>query len=146
MPDVTLLEMKDGARIYVEDKGCGKPIVLVHGWSCSAKFWKRNVPELAKAFRVITVDLRGHGHSSKILTGHTIRQYAQDIREVIEGLNLRDAALLGWSMGGPVVLSYYEQFRHDSRLEGFGLVDTAPHPFSPEPWNSHALHNHNINA
>jgi non-heme chloroperoxidase len=140
------LEMKDAAKIYYEDQGSGQPIVLVHGWTCSSKFWQKNVPELSKGFRVITIDLRGHGNSSKILSGHTISQYARDIREVIEHLGLKDVVLVGWSLGGPVVLSYYQQYDSDSRLKALGLVDTAPFPFSPADWNSHGLKNYNTTA
>jgi pimeloyl-ACP methyl ester carboxylesterase len=99
------LEMKDGAKIYYEDHGQGQPVVLVHGWTCSSKFWQRNAPELAKEFRVVTIDLRGHGNSSKILSGHTIAQYARDVREVMQKLDLKKATLVGWSLGGPVILS-----------------------------------------
>jgi len=140
------LEMKDSAGIYYEDHGSGRPIVLVHGWTCSSRFWQKNIPELSKKFRVVALDLRGHGNSSKILTGHTIDQYARDVREVIERLDLRDVLLVGWSLGGPVVLSYYQQYAADRRLKAMGLVDTDPFPFSPAEWNSHALKNYNVNA
>jgi non-heme chloroperoxidase len=140
------LEMKDGAKIYYEDQGRGQSIVLVHGWTCSSRFWQENVPELAKEFRVVTIDLRGHGNSSKILTGHTISQYARDVREVIEYLGLRDATLAGWSLGGPVVLSYWQQYAADSRLKALGLIDTAPYPFSSADWNSHSLKATNMTA
>ncbi len=137
------LETRDGAKIYYEDRGEGQPLLFVHGWLCSSKFWQRNVPELANAFRVVTVDLRGHGNSSKTLTGHTIGQYARDVREVIEHLELQETVLVGWSLGGPVVLSYYELYGADSRLKALGLLDTAPYPFGPARWNSHVLRNYN---
>ncbi len=140
------LETTDGARIYYEDRGKGQPIVLVHGWICSSRFWQRNVPELASEFRVVTLDLRGHGNSSKTLVGHTIRQYARDLRELIEHLGLQSSVLVGWSLGGPVVLSYYQQFGGDGRLQALGLVDTAPFPFSPAAWNSHPLQNYNYDG
>ncbi len=111
------LETKDGAKIYYEDHGEGQPIVLVHGWMCSSRFWQKNVPGLANEFRVVTPDLRGHGNSSKVLTGHTIKQYARDIRELIEDLALQNIVLVGWSLGGPVVLSYYEQYPKDRHLK-----------------------------
>ena len=60
-------ETEDGAKIYYEDHGKGDVILLVHGWMCSSKFWRANVPELAKGFRVVTIDKRGHGYSSKTL-------------------------------------------------------------------------------
>jgi pimeloyl-ACP methyl ester carboxylesterase len=137
------LETRDGAKIYYEDQGEGRPILLVHGWLCSSRFWQKNVPELANAFRVVTLDLRGHGNSSKTLTGHTIGQYARDLRELIEHLGLQETVLVGWSLGGPVILSYYEQYGRDSRLKALGLLDTAPFPFSPAGWNSHLLRNYN---
>jgi pimeloyl-ACP methyl ester carboxylesterase len=140
------LETGDGAKIYYEDQGEGQPILLVHGWMCSSKFWQKNVPELANAFRVVTLDLRGHGNSSKALTGHTIGQYARDVREIIEHLGLQETVLVGWSLGGPVVLSYYEQYGSDTRLKALGLLDTAPFPFSPASWNSHVLRNYNYDG
>ena len=140
------LETGDGSKIYYEDHGEGQPILLVHGWMCSSKFWQKNVPELANIFRVVTLDLRGHGNSSKALSGHTIGQYARDVRTIIEHLGLRDIVLAGWSLGGPVVLSYYEQYSKDSHLKALGLVDAAPFPFSPAAWNSHALRNYNYDG
>lgn len=130
---------EDGAQIYYEIAGSGQPLVLVHGWTCSSKFWRNNVPELAKNCRVIIMDMRGHGNSSKILTGHTIPEYARDVRALIEHLDLEDAALFGWSLAGQVVLSYWQQYSHDSRLKALGLVDINPAPFSQEAWNSHML-------
>ena len=140
------LETKDGAKIYYEDHGKGQPIVLVHGWMCSSKFWQKNAPELAEEFRVVTLDLRGHGNSSKTLSGHTIAQYGRDVRAVVERLGLRNFALGGWSMGGPVVLSYYQQFGKDGRIKALVLVDSDPFPFSPAGWNNHPLHNYSYNA
>ena len=132
-------ETEDGAKIYYEDHGKGDVILLVHGWMCSSKFWKANVPELAKKFRVVTIDKRGHGYSSKTLWGHTVPQYARDVRALIEHLNLKDVTLAGWSLGGPVVLSYWQQYANDHRLKGFGLIDSNMAPFYPGEWNSHSL-------
>ncbi len=140
------LETADGAKIYYQDHGKGLPILLVHGWLCSSKFWQKNILELANAFRVVTFDLRGHGNSSKPLAGHTIRQYARDVREVIHHLGLQEIVLVGWSMGGAVVLSYYEQYASDSRLKALGLVDSTPFPLNPAQWNSHALRNYNYDG
>ncbi len=140
------LETKDGAKIYYEDQGNGQPILLVHGWTCSSQLWQRNVPELTKEFRVVTLDLRGHGNSSKTLAGHTVGQYARDLRQLVEHLGLQDIVLAGWSMGGSVVLSYYEQYSGDSRLKALALVDIAPFPFSPAAWNSHTLRNWNFDG
>ena len=85
------------------------------------------------------MDMRGHGNSSKILTGHTIPEYARDVRELIEHLGLDGATLFGWSLAGQVVLSYWQQYSDDSRLKALGLVDINPAPFSQEAWNCHML-------
>lgn len=139
-------ETRDGAKIYFEEQGTGQPLVLIHGWTCSTVFWQRNAPELAKNFRVVTMDLRGHGNSAKILHGHTVAQYARDVGELLEHLDLQDTTLVGWSLAGPVVLSYWQQFAHHNRLRAIGLVDITTAPFSPSDWNCHSLKNHNLPA
>ena len=139
MGTASFFETNDGTKIYFEDHGQGQPILFVHGWLCSSRFWQKNVPELKNELRVVTIDLRGHGNSSKTLTGHTIAQYARDVRRLIEHLDIHDVVLAGWSLGGPVVLSYYQQYSYHSRLKALSLIDTCLFPFSPESWNSHVL-------
>lgn len=134
---------RDGARLYYREQGEGRPLILLHGWICSSKFWNKNVPELSRFYRVITPDFRGHGNSSKILAGHTVEEYARDVRDIIEQLNLKDSILVGWSLAGPVSLVYWKLFKNDSRLSGIGIVDSAIAPFSSYPWNSHTLRDFN---
>ena len=133
----------DEAVIYYEVEGEGQPLVLVHGWSCSSKFFQRNVPVLKKHFTVVTLDLRGHGQSSKGLHGYVLSRLAKDIRELIIELKLENVILMGWSLGGPTLLSYWQQFKLDSKLAGLGLIDMTAFPFSDGEWNSHSLRNHN---
>lgn len=136
---------RDSAHLYYDVRGTGRPLVLIHGWQCSHLFWQRNVDELAKNFTVVTLDLRGHGNSSKGLHGLTIRQYACDVYDLIEFLNLKDAVVMGWSMGGPIVLSYFDQFGQQ-QVKGLGLIDMTPFPFSPEPWNTQGLRGYNMDG
>ncbi|GBC63561.1 alpha/beta hydrolase [Desulfonema ishimotonii] len=135
-------ETDDETIIYYEVKGSGDPIVFVHGWTMSSKFWQKQVDELSKNYQVVTMDLRGHGNSAKTLEGHTVPQYARDVYDLIRHLKLRRVTLVGWSLAGPVVLSCYEQFKNH-RIKALGLVDMTPFPFSPEGWNSHGLKNYN---
>lgn len=86
-----------GAHIYYEREGKGRPIVLIHGWGCSGRFYKKNVEGLKDRYEVITMDMRGHGRSSKMLDGYSIDRMAKDIHEVIEYLGLKDVLL----MAGP---------------------------------------------
>src|SRR5829696_4049027 len=64
-------------------------------------WWQKNTPELAKSYRVVALDLRGHGLSGKTGEGHTLAQYARDLRHLCEALDLAGVILVGWSMGPP---------------------------------------------
>lgn len=105
---------KDGVRLFYDDIGRGRPLVLIHGWTFSGRFFHRNVPVLAENARVITVDLRGHGRSDKPDRGYRIPRLAADLRDLLLELDLRDVTLLGWSLGAPVIWSYLELFGRDN--------------------------------
>jgi len=139
-------ETSDGARLYYEDRGSGRPIVLLHGWLCSSAFWRLNAEILGREFRVVTPDFRGHGNSSKILSGHTVDRYAEDVRELAEDLGLDGAVLVGWSLASSVVLAYWRKYARDPRLAALGIVDGAVAPMNPAEWNSHALRGFNYEA
>lgn len=134
---------KDGTKLWVRIQGQGRPLLLCHGWLCSARFWQKNEAELAKHFQVITFDLRGFGRSQKTLKGICIDQFAADIHELIVEFGLQNAILGGWSMGGPTVLSYWKQFGKEGRVTALLLIDMTPFPFSPGGWNSHGLREFN---
>ena len=119
------VEANDGVRLYYEDTGRGKPIVLVHGGGLSKGWWSKQIPALGQRFRVIAADTRGNGRSDKTPWGHRTARYAMDVREIIESLGLQEVTLVGWSIGARTVLSYIELFR-DYRLKGVVLVDEVP--------------------
>ena len=75
-------ELPDGARMAYDDTGSGRPVVLVHGVSMSRRFFERNAGPLAERFRVVNVDLRGHGESPAHEGGHTVAQYARDVKHL----------------------------------------------------------------
>jgi non-heme chloroperoxidase len=106
-------ELSDGVKLAYVEMGRGTPLVLIHGWSSSIDWWRFNVEELARDFRVIAIDLRGHGDSEKVPTGHTIEQYARDVRELVAGLQAEDGLMVGWSMGCMVLWNYVMQFGRD---------------------------------
>lgn len=140
-----MLETDDGALIYYDVKGEGQPILFVHGWTMSSNVWKKQVDALSGQYQVITMDSRGHGNSSKTLKNHEVPRYAKDIRVVIDHLKLKEVVLAGWSLAGPVVLSYWQQFG-DDKIKALALVDMTPFPFSPEKWNTHGLKNYNYDG
>ena len=135
----------DDAILYFEDHGAGKPIVLIPGFVCTTKFFDKNIEGLAKTNRVITFDPRGQGNSSKGLHGHTVSRNAQDIKELLDYLDVKDATLLGWSMSGQIVLKYHMLFG-DYRIDSIGLLDCPLGAMYDEEWNAHGLKGFNMDG
>ncbi|MQY03720.1 alpha/beta fold hydrolase [Actinomadura macrotermitis] len=104
------VEASDGTRLHYRETGSGTPLVMIHGWTFSGRFFDRNAAALAEHARVVTIDLRGHGDSGKPRHGYRVSRLAKDLWDLMEALDLRDATLLGWSLGCPVVWSYLELF------------------------------------
>ncbi|MFB6101282.1 MAG: alpha/beta fold hydrolase [Haloplanus sp.] len=127
-------ETGDGVPIYYEEHGSGEPILLIHGWTMNATYWwQHNVDALAESHRVVAMDLRGHGRSGKTDAGHTLAQYARDVRELIEMLDLDGVTPVGWSMGTAVLLNYVDQFGSD-HLDGMVFVDQSPKFHTDGEW------------
>lgn len=133
----------DGIHIYFEDRGSGLPIVMVPGFLCTTKFFEKNAEVLSKEFRVITMDLRGQGNSSKTCQGNTIRRNAQDIKELIDHLGLEHVVLLGWSLASSIVVSYAAEFEQ-YKLSGLVTMDGSLYPFSDADWNHHRGRGYNL--
>lgn len=89
-------------------KGSGRPLVLIHGWAMHAGVWQGFTDQLAEHCMIVALDLRGHGDSRSLEGPFTFEQYAHDVIALLEHLELRDAALLGWSMGALVILKMHE--------------------------------------
>ncbi len=100
-------ENNNNIDLYFEDHGTGKPVVLIHGWPLNGGSWEKQVPVLLNAgYRVITSDRRGFGYSSRPAFGYDYGTFAEDLHRIITKLDLRDAALVGFSMGGGEVARY----------------------------------------
>jgi non-heme chloroperoxidase len=108
MPRITVGKENSGnIELYYEDHGTGKPVVLIHGWPLSGSSWEKQVPALLQAgYRVVTYDRRGFGDSSKPASGYDYDTLAGDLHSLITDLDLRDATLVGFSMGGGEVARY----------------------------------------
>lgn len=108
MPYANVGEENSGSiDVYYEDHGTGKPVVLIHGWPLSGRSWEKQVPVLlAAGYRVITYDRRGFGESSKPTSGYDYDTFAEDLHKLVTKLDLRDATLVGFSMGGGEVARY----------------------------------------
>lgn len=98
---------------YTDTGGEGRPLVLVHGWPLSGEAFAANIPVFADAgYRVIAYDRRGFGRSDKPADGYDYDTLADDLKALLDELDLRDAVLLGFSMGGGEVARYFG--RHGS--------------------------------
>ncbi|HTD47499.1 MAG TPA: alpha/beta hydrolase [bacterium] len=97
--------------LYYEDHGSGKPVVLIHGYPLSGASWEKQVPGLmAAGHRIITYDRRGFGRSSQPTTGYDYDTFAEDLRKLVTTLELREFALVGFSMGGGEVARYLGKY------------------------------------
>jgi non-heme chloroperoxidase len=97
--------------LYYEDHGSGQPVVLIHGYPLSGASWEKQVPVLLSAGRrVITYDRRGFGKSSQPTTGYNYDTFAEDLHKLITHLELREFALVGFSMGGGEVARYLGKY------------------------------------
>jgi 3-oxoadipate enol-lactonase len=118
----------NGIVTYFEDSALagasGPPVVLIHGHSVDLRLWDEQVPALTAAgFRVIRYDVRGHGRSMAPPTGYTWENYAADLRELLDRVNVRAAHVVGLSMGGGIALQFALDF--PARVLSFTLVDSA---------------------
>lgn len=98
--------------LYVEDTGgAGRPVVLIHGWPLSGASWSHQVPAIrAAGYRVVSYDRRGFGRSDKPATGYTYDTFAEDLHSILESLDLTDATLVGFSMGGGEIARYFGRY------------------------------------
>jgi pimeloyl-ACP methyl ester carboxylesterase len=112
MPKVTVGRENTGdIKIYYTDHGTGQPVVLIHGYPLSGRAWDKQVPALLEAgYRVITYDRRGFGQSSQPITGYDYDTFAADLHALLEHLDLRDAVLVGHSMGTGEVTRYLASY------------------------------------
>lgn len=115
-------------QLYYEDHGSGKPVVLIHGWPLSGRSWEKQLPALLDAgYRVITYDRRGFGESSKPVTGYDYDTLADDLNTLINTLDLKEAAIVGFSMGGGEVARYLGRYG-SKRVQKAAFLGAVP-PF-----------------
>src|SRR5262245_54816351 len=114
-----------GVQLHVVEAGnpAGRPVLFIHGFSQSSLAWSRQLDsELARDYRLIAMDLRGHGLSDKPRDAYgDSRLWAEDVHSVIETLNLDRPVLSGWSYGTPIILDYIRRYGED-RIGGFQIV------------------------
>jgi pimeloyl-ACP methyl ester carboxylesterase len=119
----------DGVRLHYLEAGSGKPLVMIPGWSQTAAQYKYQIARLHDRYRLIALDMRGHGESDKPAFGYKIARFSKDLHDALVALDLREVTLLGHSIGCSVIWSYCDLFGAE-RLAKLILVDQMP-AFSP---------------
>jgi non-heme chloroperoxidase len=122
----TAITVKDGARLFYKDWGKGQPIVFSHGWPLSSDAWDNQMLFFGqRGYRVVAHDRRSHGRSDQTWDGNNMDQYADDLAELINKLDLRNMVMIGHSTGGGEVAHYIG--RHGTgRVAKVVLVGAVP--------------------
>lgn len=127
---------KDGVPIAYTSEGEGEPaVVLVHCWSCDRTYWRHQIGPLTESYRVVAIDLPGHGASGLNREAWTIEGYGADVATVVETLGLERVVLVGHSMGAPVALEAAR--RLPGKVAGVLAVDSlhdVDRRPDPEQW------------
>ena len=136
-PDVVDHEMPsvDGGSLHVIERGEGRPLLLVHGITLQAGVWAPQFHLLADRYRVLAMDVRGHGLSVAGSDGFGRKVAARDIKTVLDHFDLRDVILVGHSMGGMIVMELAGDFPEllSERVAGLVFMDTAAYQILPKP-------------
>ena len=113
--------------VHVEDTGgSGRPVVLIHGWPLAKESWSEQIPVLRQAgFRVVAYDRRGFGHSDKPGGGYDYDTLTEDLDGLMSELDLHDATLVGFSMGGGEVARYISKYGQE-RLRSVVFASAVP--------------------
>lgn len=116
---------EDGAKIHYIEYGSGQPVVMLHGWSQSAELFRYQIDKLSEYYKVIAIDMRGHGLSEKAEHGYRISRLSKDLYEFLNELNLSNIVILAHSMGCAVLWCYWDMFG-GKKLSKLILVDQEP--------------------
>ena len=126
----------DGCKLYYEEHGTGEHLLFIHGWSCNAGFFEKQIAHFSKKYHVIVYDLRGHGRSDRgeaTERNMTLTRFAEDLYELIEGLRLDKVHLVGWSMGTSTLFAYVRKYgcKYANKL---CMIDMTPKLLIDDEW------------
>ena len=125
-------ESRDRVPIYYETRGSGDPVVFVHGLTANHRHFKYQVGMFRKTHRTIAYDLRGHGASGVPDHNLNISALANDLKELIDYLDVSPATLVGWSLGAHVIFEFIEKFGQGD-IGRFVIIDMAPRLMKQDP-------------
>jgi non-heme chloroperoxidase len=124
--------LSDGVPLWYEDQGEGPVVLLVPGWTYTTRFYDKQLSDLSRDHRIVSLDLRGHGNSGKTPDGHSLSQYASDILELVDALGLEDVTYVGWATAASV--GVHVLIRDPARFKGFVWIDHSPRFFVADGW------------
>lgn len=103
---------KDGVKINFCSAGTGEPaLVFIHGWSCDKSYWNEQMAAFGKKYRVVAIELAGHGESGLERKDYTMQSFGEDVSAVVNKLGLKKVILIGHSMGGYVIIEAARQLK-----------------------------------
>ncbi|GLB59887.1 alpha/beta hydrolase [Cytobacillus sp. NCCP-133] len=120
----------NGTPISFYEEGQGDPVVLIHGFCGSKDYWQKVIRPLAEDYRIIAIDLPGHGDSEMPSGDSSIEKMAELIQGTIQELGVEKASLFGHSLGGYVTLAFAEA--HEDKIRKFALIHSTANPDSEE--------------
>lgn len=112
-----------GVKVHYNDLGKGKnALIFIHGWTCNLEFWSKSINEFPE-YRVIALDLPGHGKSDKPETVYSMEYFAKAVEAVMKDAGVKKAVLVGHSMGTPIIRQFYRLY--PKQTLGLVIVDGA---------------------
>ncbi|HEY6042250.1 MAG TPA: alpha/beta hydrolase [Anaerolineae bacterium] len=127
-PDGEFVTLEDGSRVHYIVAGQGHPVILVHGWRDSGYTWRKNIPDLAKYFRVYALDLPGFGFSTRYAEAiYTVPQFARWVAQFMKALKIPSAHIVGNSLGGATALEL--SYERPELVDKLVLEDAWAYPF-----------------
>jgi non-heme chloroperoxidase len=123
------LDVAPGVELYYEEYGSGDPLVLVPGWTFTSEVFQHQISHFARSHRVIVVDPRSQGRSTKTPIGNDYRTHGADLAALFSALELKNVVLIGWSTGTLDMLGYVQQAGTGALKAAIG-IDMSPRPLS----------------
>ena len=133
-----MVTSKDGTQISYDVYGSGEPtLVFVHGWSCDARYWRKQIPAFSKNHKIILIDLAGHGHSGMTRQKYTMKSFGEDVQAVVEATGSQNVLLIGHSMGGAVIAEAAHLMPKQIKgLIGVDTYENIEYPLNIDEYNS----------
>lgn len=126
------LKLEEGIEMHYVEKGAGDPIIFIPGLTFCGEIFNAQIDHFSKIYRVIAIDPRSQGLSTKTLHGNDYLTHGKDLAKLIETLNLENVVLVGWSTGNLDTWAYIQQFGTE-KVKAAVTIDMSPLPMSPDP-------------